>query len=283
MSSWAAAPLVVVAHPARLDARSWTDDIMPQWQGQGAGFRAPRRSRGWDAGACRALNWAIAGLGVILSVPVALAIAALIKLTSKGPVLYQQTRVGLNRRAPGSEGGNHRRTTDGGGRPFTIYKFRTMHVDAEADSPQVWSTSGDVRVTWLGRVLRPYRLDELPQLVNVLKGDMNVVGPRPEQVRIFAGLKAQVHRYAERQRVRPGITGLAQINHRADTSVEDVRRKVSYDLEYISRRSLMQDLKIMFLTAPVMLTRGARAPRRVTSGYSAGAGRLLMSRHEFAA
>jgi lipopolysaccharide/colanic/teichoic acid biosynthesis glycosyltransferase len=280
MRAWTPAPLVVVARPARLDAPSWTDDIMPQWQGQGAGFRAPRRSRGWDAGACRALNWAVAGLGLFFAVPVALAIAALIKLTSRGPVLYQQTRVGLNRRAPGSEGGNHRRTTDGGGRPFTIYKFRTMHVDAEATSAQVWSAAGDARITWFGRVLRQYRLDELPQLVNVLKGDMNVVGPRPEQVRIFASLRAQVHRYAERQRVRPGITGLAQINHRADTSVEDVRRKVSYDLEYISRRSPIQDLRIMFLTAPVMLNRGARPPRRATSHFPAGVGRMLMSRDE---
>jgi lipopolysaccharide/colanic/teichoic acid biosynthesis glycosyltransferase len=198
----------------------------------------------------------VAGLGLVASVPVGLAIAALVKLTSRGPVLYRQTRVGLNRRAPGSEGGNHRRSADGGGKPFTIYKFRTMHVDAKASTPQVWAAAGDARVTWVGRVLRQYRLDELPQLVNVLKGDMNVVGPRPEQVGIFAGLRTQVHRYAERQRVRPGITGWAQVNQSYDRSVADVRRKVAFDLEYISRRSLWQELKIMALTAPVMLSKG---------------------------
>jgi lipopolysaccharide/colanic/teichoic acid biosynthesis glycosyltransferase len=261
---WSTPPLVVVPHSAHPATSPWTDDIMPHWCGEGPSFRAHRRFGSWEERVCRLLNLVVAGFGLLICVPVVLVIAALIKLTSRGPVLFRQIRVGLNRRAPGSEGGNHRRTSDGGGRPFTIYKFRTMDV-AATDAAQVWAASHDVRVTWVGRFLRKFRLDELPQLVNVLKGDMSVVGPRPEQLHIFARLREQVHRYADRQRVRPGITGLAQVNHRADASVEDVRRKVTFDLEYISRRSLMQDLKIMFMTAPVMLNNGARASRRATS------------------
>jgi len=207
----------------------------------------------------RALNVAVAGLGLVLSTPLMLAIGALIRLNSKGPVFYRQTRVGLDRRTAGSDGDNRRRRTDLGGRPFTIYKFRTMRVSPDACERQVWASPDDPRVTGVGRVLRKLRLDELPQLFNVLRGDMNVVGPRPEQPRIFADLRTQVHRYAERQRVRPGITGWAQVNHHYDETVEDVRRKVVYDLDYISRQSLAEDLKIMLLTAPtVMLGKGAR-------------------------
>jgi lipopolysaccharide/colanic/teichoic acid biosynthesis glycosyltransferase len=233
------------------------NDIMPQWREQRVTFGEPR-PRGYEDRARRALNVTVASLGLLVTAPVMVVIAVLIKLTSRGPVMYRQTRVGLDRRAPGSEGGNHRRTADVGGKPFTIYKFRTMAAGESEGGRQVWAAPDDVRVTSLGRILRQFRLDELPQLVNVLKGDMNVVGPRPEQPRIFAGLRTQVHKYSERQRVRPGITGWAQINHHYDESVEDVRRKVAFDLEYISRQSLTQDLKIMLLTAPtVVLRKGA--------------------------
>ncbi len=230
------------------------NDIMPQWREQRVmvGVRRPRR---YDDGARRVLNVVVASLGLLASAPIMLMIAVLIKLTSKGPVLYRQTRVGLNRRSPDSEGGNHRRTADVGGKPFTIYKFRTMAASSNEGRQQVWAAPDDARVTPLGRILRQFRLDELPQMVNVLKGDMNVVGPRPEQPRIFADLRTQVHKYAERQRVRPGITGWAQINHHYDESVEDVRRKVAFDLEYISRQSLTEDLKIMLLTAPTVVLR----------------------------
>ena len=143
-----------------------------------------------------------------------------------------------------------------GGKPFTIYKFRTMYEDG--DAPQVWATPGDPRVTPIGRVLRKYRLDELPQLFNVLKGDMNVVGPRPEQPEIFADLRQEVSGYSYRQRVLPGITGWAQINQSYDTCIDDVRRKVELDLEYIGRTSAVEDLRIMAQTVPVMLgKRGA--------------------------
>jgi lipopolysaccharide/colanic/teichoic acid biosynthesis glycosyltransferase len=233
------------------------NDIMPQWREQRVTFGVPRPGSSYEDRARRALNVVVASLGLIVTAPVMVLIAALIKLTSNGPVLYRQTRVGLNRRSPESEGGNHRRTADVGGKPFTIYKFRTMSV-GEIGANQVWAAPDDARVTSVGRILRQFRLDELPQLVNVLKGDMNVVGPRPEQPRIFADLRTQVHKYAERQRVRPGITGWAQINHHYDESVEDVRRKVAFDLDYISRQSLTEDLKIMLLTAPtVVLRKGA--------------------------
>ncbi|MBE0591910.1 MAG: sugar transferase, partial [Gemmatimonadales bacterium] len=139
-----------------------------------------------------------------------------------------------------------------------ILKFRTMYVDDE-DAPQRWATADDPRVTPLGRILRLYRLDELPQLLNVLFGDMNLVGPRPEQPEIFAELRNHVDRYPERQRVLPGITGWAQVCHRYDTSIGDVQRKIEFDLEYIQRRSPAEDLKIMLMTVPVMvLKRGAQ-------------------------
>jgi len=230
------------------------NDIATQWGEPHAGFRRPRRF-GYEDAARRGLNVAVAGLGLVVTAPLMLLIGGLVKLTSRGPVFYRQTRVGLNRRAPENDGGNHRRSVDLGGKPFTIYKFRTMRAgDAESER-QVWAAQDDPRVTRLGRVLRQFRLDELPQLVNVLKGDMNVVGPRPEQPEIFANLRTQVHQYSERQRVRPGITGWAQINHHYDESVEDVRRKVAFDLDYIARQSLAEDLKIMLLTPPAMVLR----------------------------
>ena len=120
---------------------------------------------------------------------------------------------------------------------------------------QVWASKDDPRITRVGQFLRKYRLDELPQLFNVLRGDMNVVGPRPEQPEIFGQLRTAVEQYVERQRVLPGITGWAQVNHRYDESVEDVQRKVALDLEYIRSRSAVADLKIMALTLPVMVGR----------------------------
>ena len=201
----------------------------------------------------RGLNIGIALLGLMLALPLMLLIAVGVKLTSRGPVLFTQTRVGLNRRrfAPGSAGPD--RQPDQGGRLFTMYKFRSMRVASDAgQSAQVWATADDPRITRFGRFLRLYRLDELPQLVNVLLGDMDIVGPRPEQPAIFAQLRDQITGYQDRQRVRPGITGWAQINQHYDTSLEDVRRKLALDLEYIRRRSIREDLRIMLLTLPVM-------------------------------
>ncbi len=203
-------------------------------------------------GARRALNVAVAAVGLVLAAPAMLAIAVAVKLTSRGPVFYKQTRIGLDVRR--STGGNHRRRVDLGGRPFTLYKFRTMRVETPG-AKQVWASKRDPRVTPIGRFLRSTRLDELPQLWNVLLGHMNVVGPRPEQPIIFQDLREQVNGYALRQRVRPGITGNAQISLKYDTCVDDVRKKVAADLEYIDRQSVLEDLRIMVLTAPVVIWR----------------------------
>lgn len=204
----------------------------------------------------RALNVAVAAIGLIVTAPVMAVIAVVIKLTSPGPIMYRQTRIGIDRRK--LFGGNSRRAVDLGGEPFTIYKFRTMAVVSRAGQSERWAERNDPRVTPVGRVLRKYRLDEIPQLFNVLRGDMNVVGPRPEQPSIFAELRKQIPEYPVRQRVRPGITGWAQVNQHYDTSVEDVRRKVVYDLEYVARQSLTEDLRIMLRTVPaVAFRRGA--------------------------
>lgn len=201
----------------------------------------------------RLLNVAVAFVALILLLPVMLIVALLVRLSSPGPVLYRQKRVGVDRRS--ATGGNFRRRIDYGGRLFTIYKFRTMYVEPEGQAKQQWATKNDPRVTPIGRVLRKYRLDELPQLINVIKGDMNVVGPRPEQPNIFLQLREQVDGYSRRQRVLPGITGWAQVNHHYDQTIDDVRRKVQLDLDYAARMSAAEDLRIMMRTVPVMLFR----------------------------
>lgn len=201
----------------------------------------------------RVLNVTVAALGLSLGLPVMALIALAIKLTSRGPVLYSQTRVGLDRRGNRAFPQNRRRTMDIGGLPFTIYKFRTMRVDAEPEGDPVWAAEDDPRVTPVGRFLRRYRLDELPQLWNVVRGDMNIVGPRPERPQIFSDLRDQIDHYTHRQQALPGITGLAQVSHHYDRCLDDVRTKVSYDLEYIRRQSLWEDFKIMLKTIPTML------------------------------
>jgi len=206
----------------------------------------------------RCLNVAAAGVGLLVAGPLMATIAALIKLTSPGPVLYAQTRVGLDRRNGGNGVQRCYRRYDLGGRPFLIYKFRSMHHQPDGADAQVWAQPDDPRITPLGRFLRKTRIDELPQLFNVLRGEMNLVGPRPEQPEIFAELRESVEGYAIRQRVHPGITGWAQVNHRYDRTLDDVRRKVQLDLEYIARRSLRTDIDIMVRTVPtVLLGRGA--------------------------
>jgi len=200
----------------------------------------------------RAVNVALALVGLIVFAPVMLIIALLIRLSSPGPIIYKQTRVGLDRRRGGTEVAEWRRRVNYGGKLFTIYKFRTMRADPES-SLQTWAQPNDSRVTPIGRILRRYRLDELPQLVNVLLGDMNIVGPRPEQPKIFMELREQVPEYPRRQRVLPGITGWAQINHHYDQSLEDVKKKVQYDLEYLANESVLFDLRILLQTVPVMV------------------------------
>jgi lipopolysaccharide/colanic/teichoic acid biosynthesis glycosyltransferase len=205
-------------------------------------------------GARRFLNLVVALVGIILTSVIMFVIALLIKCSSRGPVIFSQTRIGRDRRSLTYARGNSRRKLDLGGQPFTLYKFRTMHADT-GNGRQVWALPDDQRITPLGRVLRGFRLDELPQLFSVLTGEMNIVGPRPEQPQIFVELRELVEGYQRRQRVRPGITGLAQITLGYDRSIDDVRKKVHCDLDYIRRQSLMEDLKIMLLTVPVMFSR----------------------------
>lgn len=201
----------------------------------------------------RAMNVAIASIGLVLTAPIMLVFAVLVKLTSQGPIFYTQPRVGLDRRRSRARNPYDRRARDLGGLPFMIYKFRSMYVNAEAGSGAVWATQGDPRVTPIGRIMRKCRVDELPQLINVLRGDMNIVGPRPERPVIFSRLSKDIAEYPLRQRAKPGITGWAQINHRYDSCVEDVRTKVRYDLEYIERQGLSEDLRIIARTVPVMI------------------------------
>jgi len=203
----------------------------------------------------RMVNVVLASIALVVLSPVIIVVAIAVKLTSKGPIVYSQTRVGLDRRENHVDALYDRRKQDCGGMIFTIYKFRTMRADAERNSGAVWATRNDPRVTKLGRILRRTRLDELPQLVNVIRGDMNIVGPRPERPSIFVRLREDLPDYRLRQRTRPGITGWAQINHSYDTSIEDVRAKIRYDLEYLERQCLAEDLKIMVKTVPVMLFR----------------------------
>jgi lipopolysaccharide/colanic/teichoic acid biosynthesis glycosyltransferase len=248
----------------------------------------------------RAVNFSIALIALIVLAPLMLVIAIAVKATSRGPIVYRQTRVGVDRRssdgdrrdagerrtpraragefrrteaealtdssterrgsirqgdrrANGRRGGD-RRAVDVGGRAFTMYKFRTMTVNAEL-AGAIWATKNDARVTPIGGILRGTRRDELPQLVNVVKGDMNIVGPRPERPSIFMQLRKEIDRYQLRQRAKPGITGWAQINQNYDTSIDDVRRKVEFDLAYIERRSVVEDMRIMARTLPVMIFR----------------------------
>jgi lipopolysaccharide/colanic/teichoic acid biosynthesis glycosyltransferase len=217
-------------------------------------LEAPTFERGSD-GACRALNVIVTLTGLLLSAPLMLTVALLVKVTSPGPVLYAQTRIGRDRRNQSSRQNDSRRRVGWGGKPFTMYKFRTMYEEQESSEDQVWARPNDPRVTPVGRFLRKYRLDELPQLLNVLRGDMNLVGPRPEQPGIVMELRRRVENYDRRHSVPPGITGWAQIHLSYDRSIEDVRRKVVYDQEYIARRSVLQDLKIMVRTVPVVLFR----------------------------
>lgn len=203
----------------------------------------------------RIFNCATAAVLMVVAAPVMAITAVAIKLASRGPVLYTQTRVGVDRRWTRTRALYDRRREDLGGTPFTIYKFRSMRVDAEPHGQAVWAAANDDRVTSVGRLIRKARIDELPQLFNVILGDMNIVGPRPERPSIFVRLREQIDEYPVRQRVKPGITGLAQVSNPYDACLDDVRRKVAFDIQYMNRQSILEDLRIMLLTIPVMIFR----------------------------
>lgn len=222
----------------------------------GAAPAEPESDPGYAARAERALDVVISSVALLVLSPLVVLVAIAIRLDSRGPILYRQLRIGIDRRnRRDDEDALSRRTADLGGRPFTIYKFRTMRVDAERETGPVWAAPDDQRVTRVGRVLRRYRIDELPQLWNVLRGDMSIVGPRPERPLFVHRLRSEVEGYPLRHRVRPGITGWAQVNQEPDQTVEDVKGKLQYDLEYLQRRSVTFDLRIMLRTLPVMVQR----------------------------
>lgn len=203
-------------------------------------------------------------IGLVAALPLFLIIPILIKLTSRGPVFYSQDRVGVNRRRRSrrvykgdiqkDKRTRERRRIDNLGRPFKVIKFRTMVHDAEKSSGPVWATRNDSRVTGLGRFLRKTRIDEIPQLINVLKGDMSLVGPRPERAVFAKDLATKVPNYNVRLNVRPGITGLAQVNRGYDSTIESVVGKVEHDVKYIRDWSILSDLKILARTVLVVLT-----------------------------
>lgn len=203
----------------------------------------------------RAFNFTVAIVLFLIACPVMILAAISVGLSSRGPVLYTQTRVGVDRRWSRARALRERRREDLGGAPFTIYKFRSMRVDAEINGQAVWAKQDDDRVTSIGKFIRKTRIDELPQLFNVLRGDMNIVGPRPERPSIFVRLREQIAEYPVRQRVKPGITGLAQVSNPYDENLDDVRRKVAYDIRYMERQSLGEDIRIMLKTIPVIVLR----------------------------
>jgi lipopolysaccharide/colanic/teichoic acid biosynthesis glycosyltransferase len=204
----------------------------------------------------RAFDVGVAVTGLLVLAPVMATVALAIKLDSRGPVLYAQDRVGINRRRRerrGARAGDGRRRVVNAGCPFRIYKFRTMRTDAEAGGPQ-WAKYGDPRITRVGRVLRLTRLDEVPQFWNVLRGDMTLIGPRPERPFFVNILQKEVPHYSKRLLVKPGITGMAQVNHKYDDSIESVRTKVKWDLRYIRSQGLQSDLRILLRTVRTVLT-----------------------------
>ena len=204
-----------------------------------AGAAAIRRQALADA-VRRGRDVALSLLLLLLTLPLLLVVACLIRIESPGSVLYRQERVGLH------------------GRGFSLWKFRSMRADAEA-SGACWAAQRDPRVTRVGAFIRAHRIDELPQLVNVLRGEMSLIGPRPERPIFVEQLVEVIPAFAARTRVLPGLTGWAQVNYSYGASVEDARIKLCYDLDYIRKRSLMLDLRILLRTVGVVLRRtGAR-------------------------
>jgi exopolysaccharide biosynthesis polyprenyl glycosylphosphotransferase len=213
------------------------EHINPSWLIFSHGFRITSLSRL----AKRVMDFCIALSGLVLSLPLMIIIAVLIKLDSPGPVLFRQKRVGEADTI------------------FTLLKFRTMRTDAENATGAVWAQKNDPRVTRIGKFLRKSRMDEIPQLLNVLKGDMSLVGPRPERPEFTIELKGIIPYYSERHYVKPGVTGWAQVRYPYGASVADALEKLRYDMYYIKNWSLVFDLVIVFETVKVVLLgRGSR-------------------------
>jgi len=189
----------------------------------------------------RVFDVVVSAIGLVIVSPIIAFVAIIIKTVSQGPVFFKQQRVGL------------------GGKIFDIYKLRTMRVDAEKYTGPVWAKENDPRLIKFGKIIRKMHIDELPQLFNVLIGDMSIVGPRPERPELVKVLKGVISDYEKRLKVKPGITGLAQVWHKYDETIQDVKKKIKYDLLYIREMCLMVDLRILARTFFVVLIgRGAR-------------------------
>jgi len=189
----------------------------------------------WERSLKRFLDIIVSLCVLVIGFPFLALIALAIRLDSKGPILYVQKRVGR------------------GGQIFTLYKFRSMVQDAEARTGPVWAGKNDPRITRVGRILRKLHLDEIPQLINVLKGDMSLVGPRPERPAFVDEFRTAIPLYERRLNVKPGITGWAQVKHKYDESLTDVMDKLRYDLFYLENMSLALDLKIIFSTMGIVI------------------------------
>jgi exopolysaccharide biosynthesis polyprenyl glycosylphosphotransferase len=190
----------------------------------------------WEKGTKRLFDFVFSLAILAITAPIMIIAALLVRLTSKGPAIFAQERVGRF------------------GKPYTMYKFRTMVADAEKATGPVWAQENDPRITPLGRWMRKTRIDELPQLFNVLKGEMSFVGPRPERAHFVDQFKKQIPLYSRRLNVRPGITGWAQVKWKYDASLEDVKEKTKYDLFYVENMSLRMDFKILFNTVMTVIT-----------------------------
>lgn len=216
----------------------------------------------------RSLDVFVSIVMLIVLAPVMLGVALMVRLTSPGPIIFRQQRVGLNLRGkqssdrrqdliPPPEGVDRRqgprRRSSNYGKPFVLYKFRTMRTDAEKNGAQ-FAQKSDPRVTPIGRFLRKTRLDELPQLWNVLKGEMSLVGPRPERPEFIEKLSDEIPDYVERLGLKPGLTGPAQVINGYDNNIDGFRRKVALDLLYLQNCCLWNDLKILIRTVGVVLT-----------------------------
>ncbi len=191
----------------------------------------------WERHTKRLIDISASLVVLMIGLPLWLAIGLAVRLNSPGPAIYRQTRTGQH------------------GQAFTMYKYRTMRSDAERDTGPVWATKNDRRVTSLGKWLRAFRLDEIPQFVNVLKGEMSLVGPRPERPAFVEKLARDIPLYSRRHRVKPGITGLAQVKWGYDSDLEDVRQKLKYDLLYIEHMSLRIDFQILLQTLRAVFER----------------------------
>jgi sugar transferase (PEP-CTERM system associated) len=215
----------------KLTGRIPVRDINPSWFIFGPGFRQPFTTLTMK----RAMDVVVSVIGIILTAPVMALAALAIRLDSPGPVFFKQERVGK------------------GGKPFRLVKFRSMRADAEAKSGPVWAQANDSRITRVGSFIRKTRIDELPQFWNVLRGDMSLVGPRPERAFFVEQLNRKIPFYDMRHVVRPGCTGWAQVRWRYGASEEDAMQKLQYDLYYIKHLSIRRDLLVMFDTLKVMV------------------------------